>query len=434
MAETQGPPPLQSKLSAAQVKVEAGEYRSALTDIRDAKALEPRNIYVLAFEKQVEQLAEMADHHLLTDDQRGDILESLPGIIERALEGSSTAPGAPPPTDTRVEINKEREERNAALEWLKNQYFQHAHEYVRKGEYQHALAEIRRVYIIDPHNKIAKDFEQQIDQLITLRREQTTIRQAMPAASAAGPDTKPVLDAGAVPAAKTSAPAASLEAPEKKSINWTLVAAIILTLIAIAIAGFYFLKREKLNRPPTPSEQSLGEAVGAGEHVAAEQMYTIAQMDGGGTVRTSAVSENPAASTLPVSQPDAFIPDRGGGEGPDPAAESPAPTPSTPPDAAPPQAQDSPEKRIEEIRIIRLEQPQLPEGIYASGLEGQVVVRVDIDAEGNPRQTRIIRSTNDLLDHAVIDAVNRSEFAPRRSASGPVSGSITIPFTFRARR
>jgi TonB family protein len=89
---------------------------------------------------------------------------------------------------------------------------------------------------------------------------------------------------------------------------------------------------------------------------------------------------------------------------------------------------------VEEAKIVRLERPRLPEGIYATGLEGQVVVRVEIDSEGTPLRVKILRSTNDLLEGVVIDAVNRSEFSPRRLQSGPVGSAITIPFTFRAKR
>jgi TonB family protein len=92
------------------------------------------------------------------------------------------------------------------------------------------------------------------------------------------------------------------------------------------------------------------------------------------------------------------------------------------------------ETLVEDARILHLERPMLPEGIYASGLEGQVVVQVDIDRDGNPRQAKILRSTNDLLEPAVIDAVNRSQFSPRKMSSGPVNSSLTIPFTFRTKR
>jgi TonB family protein len=89
---------------------------------------------------------------------------------------------------------------------------------------------------------------------------------------------------------------------------------------------------------------------------------------------------------------------------------------------------------VEEAKILHLEQPRLPEGIYATGLEGQVVVQVDLDREGNPRQVKVLKSTNELLDPVVIQSINNSHFSPRRIAAGPTTSSLTIPFSFRTKR
>lgn len=163
-------------LSAAQGQTDAGKYQEALAILKKAKSVEPKNIYILAFEKQIEQLIEFAEMNILTDEHKSDILESIPGIIERALEPPAREGKPLGSPETRTPPERERKEKAAALEWLKNQYFQHAHEYVRKGEYQHALAEIRRVYIIDPANGVAKDFEHQIEQLLSLHKAQTVTK------------------------------------------------------------------------------------------------------------------------------------------------------------------------------------------------------------------------------------------------------------------
>ena len=163
---------LEQHLTEAQTRAEKGDYASAVKAVAEAKTLAPKNIYVLAFEKQVELLSALAAAKSLTDEQRTDILESIPSIIERALE-SSLSPGAPagiPALKSGGDATKEKKEKAAALEWLKNQYFQHAHEYIRKGEYQNALAEIRRVYIIDPSNSIARDFEKKFEALDRMKR------------------------------------------------------------------------------------------------------------------------------------------------------------------------------------------------------------------------------------------------------------------------
>jgi TonB family protein len=453
---------MQQRFTKAHSLAESGDYRAALKTIRDAKSIEPRNIYILAFEKQVEQLAELAEMHLLSNEQRSDILESIPGIIERALEGSKEQAGAAPQGDTRVEVDKEKEERVAALEWLKNQYFQHAHEYVRKGEYQHALAEIRRVYIIDPNNKIAKDFEKQIDQLIALRQSQATPRtQTAPSAYPEGQQARTGAAADGATGAAAQAPRLHAlgegtgEQKVKKPINFTIVAAIILTLIAVAIAGFYFFKRQKQLKAPAPTEQSISSAGTAASSEIPEQNFLLSQSEGGGSVSTQATPEGGTAATasppreenfsppglaLANDQPDAQGAGRTGASEVSPSATDPPSATTTLPGTKQGEASlagggaSAVETLVEDARILRLERPRLPEGIYASGLEGQVVVQVDIDRDGNPRQTKILRSTNDLLDPAVIDAINRSQFSPRKMSTGPVASSLTIPFTFRTKR
>ncbi len=437
------------KLSAAQSKTEAAQYGEALALVREAKALEARNIYILAFEKQVEQLAELAGMKLLSDEQRTDIIESLPGIIERAAESSNAPSSTAPPPDTRAELNREREERAAALEWLKNQYFQHAHDYVKKGEYQHALAEIRRVYIIDPNNTIAKDFEKQIDQLIQLRKVQATPKtESAPSAYPSSGETRPRPESSGL---RTPAAEAAQSKP-KKHISSTVIIAILLTLIAVAIALYYFRAREKMLKPPAPSQQDVGSLLLTPPNEVTEQSFVISQTEGRGTVSAQVTPESAPAQAGASAYGEDFAPRSAGGRRPSATSDRPA-LPSTgepesapavsgsPPAATRPAADGSASGKpseegdvVEDARIIRLARPRMPDGVYASGLEGQVVVQVEIDKDGQPRQVKIVRSTNDLLNAPVIEAINGSEFAARKMSFGPVTSRLTIPFNFHTRR
>ncbi len=425
--------PVVEKLYEAQARTEAGQYRDALRIVREAKSLEARNIYILAFEKQVEQLAELSETKLLTEEQRIDIIESLPGIIERAAESSSNAPAGPAPvSDTRAELNREKEERAAALEWLKNQYFQHAHDYVRKGEYQHALAEIRRVYIIDPNNTIAKDFEKQIDQLISLRKVQATPKtQSAPSAYPGGGETHPRPEGARFqPPPATPAP----EPKPKRRISTTMIVAVVLTLVAIAIALYYFRAREKLLRPPSPVQQDVGSLMLTQPFEAPEQSFIITQAEGGGTVSAQATPESGAPGGAPSAYGSDFAPPSTRTSVPS-ARQIPPPPQSLGEQSSGSSGAGSSEKEgpVEEARILRVARPLLPNGVYASGLEGRVVVQVEIDKDGQPVQVKIVRSTNDLLNRPVVDAINNSEFAPRKMSYGPVSSALTIPFSFRTR-
>jgi len=158
------------QLQEASTLTGRGKYAAALQQVRSAKSVQPENIYVLAFERQLEQLLELTDAGLITDDQRVDILESIPGIVERAIQQPNTRPSDLTSLERRAAQGTSTEERSAALSWLKNQYFQHAHDYVQKGQFSHALTEIQRVFIIDPNNDTARDFEKQIHKLLDLKQ------------------------------------------------------------------------------------------------------------------------------------------------------------------------------------------------------------------------------------------------------------------------
>jgi TonB family protein len=169
-------------LGDARAHAEAANYAEALACLHDARDVQPDNIYILAFEKQIEQLLSMSDSQTLSDDQKADILDSIPHIVDRALTtvGAPAGPGprqvSPPPAGTPARGGSD--DRTAALEWLKNQYFQHAHDYVQRGEYQHALTEIRRVFIIDPENTTAHEFEKQIMDLAEMHEADAGIQLA----------------------------------------------------------------------------------------------------------------------------------------------------------------------------------------------------------------------------------------------------------------
>jgi tetratricopeptide (TPR) repeat protein len=243
-------------LTKARAEVEAGNYLEGLAFAQKAKGLEPKNIYVLALEKQIEQLVELSAGNALTDEQRTDILESIPGIIDRAVEG-------PPPEDpdegqpvTEPEPPSEdnRADREAALEWLKNQYFQHAHDYVRKGEYDNALAEIRRVFIIDPRNTTAKQFEKHILELADLHKEHPAGQ-----VSVEPPPKSPV-----PPAAESAKPPQARKADQKQTSKprrrKSTVVIVGIILVAMAFIGYVLIQlwlREDVSMPTTAEPEVL---------------------------------------------------------------------------------------------------------------------------------------------------------------------------------
>jgi protein TonB len=77
--------------------------------------------------------------------------------------------------------------------------------------------------------------------------------------------------------------------------------------------------------------------------------------------------------------------------------------------------------------------PTYPPAALRNGVEGSVVVRVDVDATGYPMNITIIqRSGSRDLDRAASDAVRRWRFQPAQSNGIAVPGSIEVPFDFKA--
>ncbi|HXX64036.1 MAG TPA: TonB family protein, partial [Bacteroidota bacterium] len=409
------------------------------------------------------------------------ILESIPAIIERAIESSRT-PGVV--TDISalrpgVDTSQEKKEKAAALEWLKNQYFQHAHEYVRKGEYQNALAEIRRVYIIDANNKVAQDFEKQIGQLAQLKTQQSTRQQTGFLTVPPIPDTAPVAARQPAQAPESestpmlteewsspqqllrkSTPGAqkSKAPPAKKKGNMLLMVLIFLALIILGAAILWYYQRfvmtrhstDKSSLPPASSEQFIGAPSQANE-----QSYLVSRSDADSLGATPEVTEIPQSEDPAPKERKTqhrTTPSKAGGTIADVRSEVDAPKeqPETRPTAPPVMAtQSAPIEKSpapvrtpdtaspstfvaiqKDARIIKLERPKFSALAYQKGVEGQVVIQVQIDPAGKPVQTVVLRSTNDLLIQPIIEAVMSSQFAPAEMTSGPVTAWLTIPFKF----
>ncbi|MGB5873732.1 MAG: energy transducer TonB, partial [Bacteroidota bacterium] len=81
--------------------------------------------------------------------------------------------------------------------------------------------------------------------------------------------------------------------------------------------------------------------------------------------------------------------------------------------------------------IIRLQRPSFSDIALKSEIEEEVSVMVEIGADGQPLQAKIVESTNPLYNHAVIDAVMKSVYRPGQSHAGPITMWMTIPFQFK---
>jgi hypothetical protein len=250
-------------LGEAKDHANSGAIQEALSAIRKVRGLDPSNVFILAFERQIEQLQEHLASGTLTDDQRKDIIDSLTGIVQNATasdvppeQRSEEVPGQTEPAP------EQREQVRAARQWLKNQYLQRAHSYVLKKEYDKALSEIRRVFIIDDRDRFAREFELKVLQMQELSRRKTLVFDESGLENGAvRKPAEPVVEEPAPPPPP----------PPEKSSGWALRIAIIATIALLAFAFYYFWKREQPQQVKiTPVEE---QAIPADE--ADEPVYKI---------------------------------------------------------------------------------------------------------------------------------------------------------------
>ena len=105
----------------------AGQFSKSLGTVKSAKAIYPRNIFIIALEKQLEKLLAMTYSPALTDpDRQKELLESIPNLVHRAveaMEGEEPVPATQPA--------ERLGEREAAFARLKDEYFQLADAHVK---------------------------------------------------------------------------------------------------------------------------------------------------------------------------------------------------------------------------------------------------------------------------------------------------------------
>ncbi len=145
---------LRERLETACNLVDEDEFEEALKVVREELEHWGGSIYLLAFEHQVEQLRDFSSGDESMEMQRLDILDSLPGLAEKAAEKPGITFRDLPHRETPTP-----DEQEATRRWLLSQYLQHAYHFLVQKEYASALTEVRRMYILDPANTLAKDLE-----------------------------------------------------------------------------------------------------------------------------------------------------------------------------------------------------------------------------------------------------------------------------------
>ena len=118
------------------------------------------------------------------------------------------------------------------------------------------------------------------------------------------------------------------------------------------------------------------------------------------------------------------------------AVENEAPRTIAPAAEAPAQVAVVPEARAREpdyvARYLHNPPPQYPWQARRMGIEGRVVLHVEILQSGGAGRIEIRQSSgHDMLDQAAITAVTGWRFAPARISGAPITAWADVPISFR---
>lgn len=145
-------------LREAQQKIQTNLPADALRLIREAKIIDLHNLYIVALEHYIS----ITPLERTSGDHASDIRQLINVFVERALVDNERR------TMKRTEQYIPPDQQTLEQEKMKNLYFQRTDEMLEKKEYERALEEVRRVFVFDPSNIVAKEYEHKIRQLIDL--------------------------------------------------------------------------------------------------------------------------------------------------------------------------------------------------------------------------------------------------------------------------
>jgi len=457
---------------------EGGQFADALIRLRKIKSSYPKNTFFVALEKQLERLLVLPRDTEPSDIQKKELIDSLPGLIHGAVESMRhQQPVHPAPAEAH-KPHPERIDRETARAQLKEQYFHHADEYLKKGAYGSALVEIRRVKIIAPEDQMAIEYERTIRQLVELH-QRTGIQPHEPAPGPAAEEASPIPSSAEGPVEQHEAgPAIESEPalprqqehhrirqPRSKA---PYVALTVVCVFVILGGAASFLFSDSSAQDAAPQEQPAVVPV-TDTQPPSTMTETVADVpqrvedffpagDGSAvTPQPSGASRpaTPSAATaspvvVPTSRSSSGVSKRNTGTVPPVVRRE-----DTPPAKAAAagavsaagkteekgglksRANAVQEKKDEPLaqvfaernpQIVRLEQPVFPPEALAASGSADVIIMVQIDQDGKPVKSLIAKSSNDALNPAITAAAMNSVYRAGSTVKGPATKWITIPF------
>ncbi len=164
-------------LKQADKLVKEGKYSAALDEIAKARTRDPRNLYAVAYEDRVRSLLKSShtkpEKNTLTAGAQPTSIPVLPPALEQisnlalAQAERSLAEALAAEHAERVQRKNEdeREKKQAlrgTIEAKIDGFLARASEFLQKEDYNRALDEVARAYLLDPANARIREFEEQV--------------------------------------------------------------------------------------------------------------------------------------------------------------------------------------------------------------------------------------------------------------------------------
>ncbi|MBP8975189.1 MAG: hypothetical protein KBG83_00585 [Bacteroidetes bacterium] len=162
-------------LKLADKLVREGNFAAALEEIGKARAKDPRNLYALAYEERVRSLVNQQKSETKPEEAgKPTAPQQIPTALEHisnlAIVEAQRSAAVAAKQEQEIMLRKKEEEERRKQEELRRKaieskiamFLQRAMEYEAKGDYNRALDEITRAYLLEPANEKIHELENRI--------------------------------------------------------------------------------------------------------------------------------------------------------------------------------------------------------------------------------------------------------------------------------
>jgi protein TonB len=88
------------------------------------------------------------------------------------------------------------------------------------------------------------------------------------------------------------------------------------------------------------------------------------------------------------------------------------------------------QSKVEPPVPVRTSAPEYPDELRREGVSGLVMVKCQIDAQGNVTSTEVEKSSNAAFEKPAMAAVKKWKFKPAKQDGAPIEIKVSIPIKF----